>query len=143
MLPTTVSASTRRLNPGLFGAVAGPSGPRATPEVEKPRLRQNRGPKLNKTEAAFEAYLAAAFPRRKVHSQAVTLLIANGCRYTPDFLVEQLSAEKPMAYEVKGPHAWDDALVKLKVAAAVHPWIEFYLVSRAKPSGWRCERVHP
>lgn len=98
---------------------------------------------MNNTEEAFGIYLAAVYSRRKIHAQAVTFLVANGCRYTPDFLVEQLSAEKPMAFEVKGPHAWEDSIVKLKVAAAVHPWVEFYLVSRTKTSGWRCERVHP
>lgn len=105
---------------------------------------------MNKTEAAFDLYLRASFPAAQVRAQELTLLLANGVRYTPDFTVatdatngHETTVSQWSAYEVKGRHAWDDSIVKLKVAAARWPLISFFLVSRAKPTGWRIERVYP
>lgn len=112
------------------------------PENGASRLRQARAPKLNKTETAFGDFLRVSLPAAQIHPHGITLLIANGCRYTPDFFVEPESGDV-RAYEVKGPHAWDDAIVKLKVAAAQYRRIAFWLVSRDKVRGWRQERVFP
>ncbi len=110
--------------------------------VAKKRIRQNsKG--LNKTEAAFLEYLKEKFRGERVYSQSVTLLIGNGCRYTPDF-IRVAADEFPRAYEVKG-FMRDDAAVKLKVAATFYPWIAFHLVTRSKTSatGWSIEAVLP
>ncbi len=135
------SASTRALNPGLFGAAGTPA-----PAVEEgsPRMRQNRGPKLNKTEAAFAGWLAAQFPDLQVEREGVPLLLANGVRYTADFAVFNPAGDLGL-YEVKGPHAWEDSIIKLKVAAARFPRIAFWLatpVERTKTT-WKLERVFP
>lgn len=116
------------------------------PKEPKPRLRQKAGPKLNKTEQRFEIYLRQVFKTEPILAQSITLEIANGCRYTPDFVVIQ-PRETPdayvfRAYEVKGPHMWDDSIVKLKVAARSYPWIQFNICSRSG-FGWRIERIHP
>jgi hypothetical protein len=135
------SASTRALNPGLFGAAGTP-----TPAVEEgsPRMRQNRGPKLNKTEAAFAAWLGAQFPDLQVEREGVTLLLANGVRYTADFAVFNPAGDLVL-YETKGKKFWDDAIVKLKVAALRYPKIAFWLTSPADRtlSTWKLERVFP
>lgn len=110
----------------------------------KPTLRQKRGPKLNKTEAAFEAYLRAN-TERTIHTQDITLTLGNGVRYTPDFSTwAKLGDAFPAFFEVKG-FMRDDAAVKLKVAAAMYPQFMFFLVHRDKTqtSGWRIEEVLP
>lgn len=108
------------------------------PAPAKKRLRQNSSG-LNKTEAAFLAWLTSEreHPTR-VLTQAVTLRIANGVRYTPDFIVH--GAPSLIAYEVKG-FMRDDAAVKLKVAASLYPWIKFHLVSKRKGGGWDVQEV--
>lgn len=108
--------------------------------VVKPMLRQSAAPKLNKTEAAWGDWLRAAFPSCAIHEQSVTLRLANGCRYTPDFAV--LDASGPGAvsiYEVKG-FMRDDAAVKIKVAAAQFPAWAFWLVWR-KAGQWQQQRI--
>jgi hypothetical protein len=112
----------------------------ATIEVtRKPRLRQQRSGGLNKTERAFEAYLKTIWAA-PVLPQSVTLKLANGVRYTPDFVVFHRTSGMH-AYEVKG-FMRDDAAVKLKVAAHAYPWITFYLVSKhSVPGCWNVERV--
>ena len=111
-------------------------------EPQQKRIRQS-GRAPSKLELAFAEYLAEAYPRAKIYAQAVTLKIANGCRYCPDFFVAGGPSYDVEAYEVKGPHAWDDSIVKLKVAASAYPWITFRLVSRDKRGAWRIEGVLP
>jgi hypothetical protein len=146
------SASSRRLNAHLLGD----PGPMHTPvglgmakakaHVTKPRIRQRIGPKLNKTEAAFLDHLKGTQPSATIYSQEITLHIANGCRYTPDFVTVLMDFPTDgyfwTAYEVKGPKAWDDAIVKLKVAASKFPAIRFVLVTRKGPT-WTEEHVKP
>lgn len=138
-LPTTVSESTRRLNPHLFGGVPSPKLPASD---DGPRMRQDRGPKLNKTEAAFVGWLALKFPALQIEREGVTLLLANGCRYTADFAVFNPGGDIVL-YEVKGGKFWDDAVVKLKVAANKYPRIAFWLATPADrtKTTWKIERV--
>ncbi len=144
-----VGEATRRLNPEVFApakTAVFPVSAAILAETDGPRLRQNRGPKTNKTEAAFESWLRAKYPGVQIEREGVTLLLANGLRYTADF-----SAFNPdrslVLYEVKGaPGAkiWDDSIAKLKMAASKFPTIEFWLVNptdRTK-TDWRIERVY-
>ena len=109
---------------------------------------------MNGLETAFLAYLEQWKERcglqMEVKAQAVTLEIANGCRYTPDFVTVETvmlrdeggnwrHSRQLSAYECKG-FMRDDAAVKLKVAAALYPWIAFHLVTRRKGE-WRIEQV--
>lgn len=158
-----VSDAVRRLNPDVFMQslpVAGASPARA-PLAQKPRLRQDRkGP--NKLEREFEAWLRDEWKNVKgvaVEAQALTLTIANGSRFTPDFIVaakcysevegvydsEMQAAARVMAFETKG-FMRDDAAVKIKVAARMYPWIKFHLVTKRKKKdggGWAIEEVLP
>lgn len=105
---------------------------------DKPMLRQKSGPALNKWESAFFDRLKIDNPGCDVLAHPVTLRLANGVRYTPDFIVfGPIGAMH--AYEVKG-HMRDDAAVKIKVAASTYPKIQFTLVTRVKGS-WRHEEV--
>ena len=114
-----------------------------TTQVTKPRrLRQDtKGP--NKTEKAFEEWLRTHWTFEYLHVQGVTLLLANGVRYTPDFVVSD--GVEISAFETKG-FMRDDASVKIKVAARVFPWIRFHLVtkqSKKDGGGWTIEKVLP
>ena len=110
----------------------------------KPRLRQDRTG-LNKTEAAFLAHLHSLYSGKGVHitAQGMTLKLANGVRYTPDFIVALSPVVQDiaqvLAFETKG-FLRDDAGVKIKVAAQQWPWIAFHLVTKRK-GGWDVERV--
>lgn len=107
-----------------------------------PRIRQN-SEGLNKTEQAFFEYLKAMYPHRFVNAQALTLKIANGCRYTPDFSVAGFhdgAPENVECYEVKG-FMRDDAAVKIKVAATAYPWITFFLVTRGNFDSWNLQKI--
>lgn len=135
-----------------FVRLDGPGAPRVVddPLVPGPgpaMLRQRQGPALNKTEEAWQLELAARFPDRPARVQAVTLLLGNGVRYTPDFFLdpvlpeEDVEADQAYAFEVKG-FMRDDAAVKLKVAASLHRWIRFFLVSRkGRAQPWRVQEV--
>ena len=112
--------------------------------IEKPskRIRQSVKPTLNKLETEFAIHvLSKEHPNAKIRAQAVTLKLANGVRYNLDFFV--FDAGIMIAYEVKGPHAWDDAIVKLKVAAAAWPEIKFNLAWKDKKLGWRGQPILP
>lgn len=106
------------------------------------RLRQATAG-LNKTERAFGEWLLASAPADAlIHTQAVTFRLANGCRYTPDFVVS-VPDQKPVVYEVKG-FMREDAAVKIKVAAAAYPWMTFVLVWRkGRASQWEFQKILP
>lgn len=105
------------------------------------RLRQSsKGP--NKTEAAFAAYLRAescSNGDRPLFEQSVTLKLANGLRYTPDIF---RPLPTPVFFEVKG-FMRDDAAAKIKMAASLHRWATFYLVSRRGRTcgGWDIQQI--
>ncbi len=77
-----------------------------------------------------------------VHIQAMTLKLGHDCRYTPDFMV--VTAEGRIEFhETKGPRFWDDAKVKLKVAARLFAWAKFLLIRLDSSTGWIVEEVKP
>jgi hypothetical protein len=109
-----------------------------------PGLRQaSKGP--NKTEAAFAAHIRALYPTSVIFGHAVTLVLANGLRYTPDFFFPSHGVRSAF-YEVKG-FMRDDAAAKIKMAARLYQsWADFWLVTkktRKQGGGWRIEIVLP
>jgi hypothetical protein len=97
---------------------------------------------MNKTEAAYDAYLRERTIAGEViwHKfEAVKLRLADSTFYSPDFLV--LKADGFLeVHEVKG--FWeDDARVKIKVAASIYPFRFLAVTARAKNrgSGWDVE----
>ena len=69
----------------------------------------------------------------------LTLRIGFDCRLTIDFFVQNMDRTLE-AHEVKGPHKWEDSIVKLRAAADKFPLI-FRLVTRSKEGEWRIEEV--
>lgn len=138
-----VSDATRRLNPDLFGGAGGGKTP-AVVDSAKKRLRQSAKPLLNANEVAFEAQLRGMLPGAFIWSQSVHLQIANGTRYTPDFVsYEPMNAGRLVAWEVKGTRKiFDGAGEKLKTAAAKFRGMTFFLVWR-EAGQWQQQRILP
>lgn len=112
---------------------------------KKKRIRQNtKGPnKLEREALEYLRYmdrLARTGFRFRTH--ALTLLLANGCRYTVDITAFGGKRGEIHAWEVKGKHSWDDAIVKLKVAAHEWPSISFYLMWKENGQ-WQTQHVLP
>lgn len=112
---------------------------RATIAAEGEIMLRQSSDGLNKTEALFLAHLRASYPGAFVEAHPITLKLANGCRYTPDFVA--FVGGQLVAYEVKG-FMRDDAAVKVKVAASKFPFIRFVLVWR-KRGEWMQQEVRP
>jgi len=85
---------------------------------------------MNKTETRFkltflEPMLAAGEIDEIGEHESITLRLANGLRYRPDF--PTWKGDKLTFYEVKGAHVWEDALKSLKVAANKYKRCRFFL----------------
>lgn len=76
-----------------------------------------------------------------LHVQTITFRIGDDCRYTPDFIAYD-SLHRTTAWEVKGPHVWEDSIVKLKAAATIYPWVAWHLCKWDKEqSKWDIRRI--
>lgn len=107
-----IAAALLGVKPGEEVTVAIPLGPLAT--AGKPRLRQStKGP--NKTEAAFAAHVRACYPGSLIFEQAVTLVLANGLRYTPDLFFPGANARPDLCGL---GHSGDPALIGRALARA-------------------------
>ena len=129
-LPTNPSESFKRKNPHLYDG-------KVEPERAK-RIRQDTKPLLNKLETEWGNILKRTHPN--VRPQAIKFRLANGTTYCPDFV--DLTSRPVTCWEVKGKHAWDDSLVKLKFAASTWPEITWMLVWRENGQ-WRQQEVLP
>jgi hypothetical protein len=69
--------------------------------------------------------------------EGVTLKLADGCRYCPDFFVVVSSMILRLRFvEIKGRHIWEDSIVKFKVAKEQNPWAEWQMHQRSKDGQW-------
>lgn len=113
----------------------------------EPRLVPKHGSRQpNKTEAEFASrYLEMWRVAGAIASygyESVTLKLANDCRLTPDWNgVDRLG--RTFFWECKGPHAEEDSIIKLKLAARLFPHYEFSLCRRHKGGEWTIVRVLP
>ena len=97
---------------------------------------------MNRTEAAYAGHLEERKASGEVlwyAFEAMTLKLADGCRYTPDFAVMQPDGQLQM-HEVKG-YWQDDAKAKIKVAASLFPmlFIAVYKKPKREGGGWKYE----
>jgi hypothetical protein len=100
--------------------------------VASERPETDDEPRMNGLETAFWKCLQAG-PYREVYPFPFNLRLAGSTYYKIDFGAVPMMSPAPWdLYEVKGGHAWDDAIVKLKVAAERYPAFRFYLVRRPK-----------
>lgn len=104
--------------------------------VTKPKKRSG----MNKTEAEYAAVLEGEQWRDEIiwyGFEAITLKLADDCRYTPDFVV--VNSDNVIEFrEIKG--FWrDDAKVKIRVAARLFPWAKFVAIRKRRKKdggGW-------
>ena len=97
---------------------------------------------MNKTEAAYDAHLAALQHAGQIKwrkFEGLKLRLADNTFYTPDFAV--MAADGVIeCHEVKG--FWqDDARAKIKVAADIYPFRFIAVKARTKKAGggWEVE----
>lgn len=105
-------------------------------------LGRMKSGKMNKTEREYSQYLDALMACGDVlwwKFDAVNLRLADNLHYRVDFLV-MLANGSLEGHEVKGGHAFDDSIVKLKMANELYPW-PFYLVKKKKGGGWNITKV--
>lgn len=70
---------------------------------------------------------------------AISLRLARSTFYHPDFLV-MLPDGTLQIHETKG-FMRDDAAVKLKTAAAIFPFLSFFLVTKPRGGGWSITEI--
>lgn len=105
-------------------------------------LGRMKAGKMNGTEQAYAETLRikqAAGEIAWFKFEGMTFKLAEGCRYTPDFIV-MLPDGTLEAHEVKG--FWtDDARAKIKVAAELFPlrFIAVHKKPKREGGGWRIE----
>lgn len=111
------------------GTIPAPGGRRKIPA----------GPRgKNKTELEFELWFAREHPSMTLLYEAVKLQIDRSCWYLPDFFCPELS----IFYEVKGPHIFEDSVIKFKAARALHGWAKFQMFQKWQ-GDWRQIRRLP
>lgn len=96
--------------------------------------------KLNKLERSWLVELRLLYPADSIGIQSITLKLADGVRYTPDFNVMDANGQL-WFHETKG-FMRDDARVKLRVAARMYRRFRFKLIMRRKGQ-WIEEEVQP
>lgn len=109
----------------------------APPKVEAPKQR------MNKTETRYANILQGyqlAGVILKYEFEAITFRLGDRVRYTPDFLVE-LPNRVIEIHEVKGAYIWEDARVKVKVAAAKFPFK--FILAQWKKGQWDIAEIKP
>lgn len=107
------------------------------------RIRQRTKPMMNRLEFEFYRMQSTCANIMNIRTQAITFLIANGVRYTPDFTWRERGTNLTFAIEVKGPKAFDGSLEKLKMAAHEFPDWKWFLVWKDKDGIWREQEVLP
>ena len=87
------------------------------PSPSKKRIRQQSKPLMNKLEQEAFFKINSEHPDWTIRHHCLTFTLANGVRYTPDICGIDPNG-RVHCWEVKGPKIWDDAVVKIKVAAS-------------------------
>jgi hypothetical protein len=103
--------------------------------VSKPSTR-----KMTKTEAEYEAKLVAMYGRESVHFEGITLRLANGHRYTPDFVVRCGRDEGIQLFEVKGSyrlHSYGRAKLAFDQARVEWPGWRFVWAEKQPDKTWK------
>jgi hypothetical protein len=101
---------------------------------------------MNRTESRYAELLELrrrAGELERFSFEGVSIRLAHRTWYRFDFLVVPAGGRRCEIHEVKG-HWEDDARVKIKVAASLHPQWTFYavrLVGRGRRATWETERI--
>lgn len=140
------SQSFKKRNPHLFKFSEFPETLTGPPEQyakgSKKRIRQSAKPLLNRLEEEYLSELSKG-SSRPAYAQAIRFRLGNGIWYKPDFVIFNY-ANRTLAYEIKGPHAFRGGFENLKVAASLYPAVKFILVWKDNATGkWIEQEVLP
>lgn len=110
----------------------------------KKRIRQKSDDGMNKLEREALSWLTTGWSPIPcgLRSHGKRYQLANGVNYTPDFTAYD-DNKREVAWEVKGPKAWDDAIVKIKMAAHEWPQVEWWLLWKDDEGHWLFQQVLP
>ena len=119
-----------------------PTGVAVRQQRREKVIRQS-GKQPNKTERRFlNEYLRPWLATGEIDEigdhESITLRLANGLRYQPDF--PTWKGDKLTFYEVKGDRVWEDSIKSLKVAANKYQRCRFFLCKYTK-GGWIIQEV--
>lgn len=107
-----------------------------SPIVADKRIRQ-AGENVfdSKLEEEWYHELCRRYGADRVEPKGIVLRLADGCKFNPDIAVK--STKGVLLFEVKGAHAWDDSIVKVKTAARQWGWcgFRFFLVGKKGKTG--------
>ena len=109
------------------------------------RIRQDTKPLMNKLEAEWHEKIKGLYPNfPKVRIQAMRFRLSRSSWYKPDFTCSLWpdGPHGPIAWEVKGPHAFRGGLENLKMAASLYPEIRWVLVWKVAGE-WQQQVVLP
>lgn len=147
-LPNQVSKSVRRRNPGLFPETPVISITPSPDAAFTPRTGLSKTElALNKTEQAYYAW-AKACGWQYVGVQNITLLLAHDCRFTPDFTLWSpesgvtLVDTKATNKKTGKPLVREDAMIKMRAAARLFPFIRFVVAYR-HGEVWHHQEIKP
>lgn len=143
-LRAQIEAQEKRANP-FFELKVGPGVWGKPVGLDTSLIRQRRR-KGSKTQDAFAEFLKSTVrPGVEILEEKITVELANGVRFTPDFCLIGAGASAHLTfYEVKGGYAREDAKIKLKIAARVFPSFAWFLAHRkGRASSWSISRVLP
>ena len=118
-------------------ALAGTAGAVGVSQTAEREARGRRQP--NKTEAGYRAeVLGRRGDVAAVHYEGLTLRMANGHRYTPDWVVVTVGG-RIECHEVKGGHAMHSeqrARLAFDQARVEFPWIVWVWARKVEGGGW-------
>lgn len=121
-----------------------PESPKPPPAKPPKRIRQSSR-QMNKLEAEFKAWAEQNYKYlgMNLKYEAITLKLANGVRLTPDFVsTSNNESDATTFFEVKGKHAWEDSMVKLKIAAKEWDCFVFHLCWKENGQ-WYMQEILP
>lgn len=103
------------------------------------RVRHVTG-RMNRLEARYAGHLDEQVALGEIDSWAFEpekFRLGEKCYYTPDFRV--VDSDGFVSFrDTKGGREWEDARIKAKTAATIHPY-PFAFVTQAKDGGWDLE----
>lgn len=120
-------------------------GIKAEPPKPEPQIIRQSNKQPNKTEERFrltylESWLRDGTIDRYGDHESITLRLANGARFSPDF--PTWKDGRLTFYEVKGAKIWDDAKDRLKFAPKAFPEFRFF-VCQWKKGEWIIQEILP
>lgn len=111
---------------------------------QQPAKAAESQPRMNGLETEYARYLDVLKFKGEIidwRFQPFKLFIASPkCWYTIDFMVINRDSQIEL-HETKGPHAWEDSLIKFKVASTTLPMFIFKWVKKSD-TGWDISTLH-